>query len=133
RVTRVRHLDAIETERDHRLDPLARAISARMRPDGDAARLVDEPGRVGDLEARLLDIRGSLGAEPAIECITQIATPAAGHEGTGDMRPANGAVARFNQYGRHRDRHATLVERRHDSLRAGHAVGLEASQRGCDP
>jgi hypothetical protein len=128
-MTRVGHFDAVETERDHRLDALARAVAARVRPDRDAAGVVDQPDCVGDLQARFLDKRRSLSAEPAVERLSQVSHPAAGDECAGYVRTAHGSGSRLSHDGFHCDRDAAPIQRGNHRFGSRDTVGLESRQR----
>ena len=133
RVTGVRHLDAVEALRDEGLDALPGAVATGMGPDGDATRVVNQAGRIGDLEARFLDIRRLFGAEPSIERVPQISAPATGDEGARDVWATDGSRPGLGHDGFHRDRDSPFVERRHDRLRSRDAIRLEPGQRRVDP
>ena len=120
--------DTIEPGLDQRLQPLASAAIARMRPDRQRTRFVSDLNRVLNRQSRLGHESGSRGAKISHECIPEIVDGSARNQSPRYVRSADCATVRLlkNFVKCHRD--AKRVQLLDNFLRACVAQRTELAQ-----
>ena len=110
------YFETIQSGGDQRLDPVAPASFAGMRPNGQCSRFVRDCDRIFDRKALLRDKRTRSSPQISHECVVKVVHYAARDQCTRDVRtadcPAIGLLKNFVQ----RERNSNDVELVHDLL-----------------
>lgn len=122
------YLQAVQPRRDQRLEPLAPAAIARVRPDRQSAGLVHDPNRVLDREVLFRNERRPRAAEISRERIPKILHDAASNQRTRHMRTSNRAAVGLQQDFVQREWNAERVELFYNLLRAGVPHGAQLAE-----
>ncbi len=131
-MSRVTHLEAIESVREERLHPLARPIGAGMREDGEPAGVVDERDRVRHADARLGNEGRAPSPQVAVERIAKVGRPSVRHERARHVWSPDGAPTRLLEHRVQRDGNAERVEHLDDPLGACAARLTKVAERALE-
>ena len=117
-MTRMPHLDTIQTSRDETLESLASATLTGMCPDREPAGFMRNSDRVFDRELRLGDERRRSAAKISHERVAEILNDSARYEGAGHVWSAHRTAVRLLEYFVERNRDLQRIELLYDSLGA---------------